>query len=194
MAVVVARFDDELPAVVEVPVGQGRLILWGGGWTPAASQWVLSSKFVPWLQALVERSSGGPPPPTVQELGAPGADQALAASVTRPGVYPRPGQPDALVAFNVPADESRVQPVALDVWEQLGVPLSSSATATRVEESRSIAARTHAVSLEREQQVWRSLAWAALLLLALESLVSGYLTRRGASTRPGVNRSASAPA
>ena len=193
-AAMVARFDDELPAVVEVPVGQGRLILWGGGWTPAASQWVLSSKFVPWLQALVERASGGPPQSPVQELGAPGVDQAFAASALQPGLYARPEQPDARVAFNVPADESRLQPLALDVWEQLGVPLAASATAPRVDASTSVAARTHAASLEREQQIWRTLSWAALLLLAVESFVSGYLTRHGASARPTGDRSASAPA
>ena len=62
---VLARFDSGDPAVLEVPVGNGRVLLLTSGWQPGDSQLALSSKFVPLLYALLE-SSGAAPPPLVQ--------------------------------------------------------------------------------------------------------------------------------
>jgi hypothetical protein len=62
---VLARFDSGDPAILEVPVGKGRVVLLAAGWQPTDSQLALSSKFVPLLYALLE-TSGATPPPVVQ--------------------------------------------------------------------------------------------------------------------------------
>jgi hypothetical protein len=194
-AVVVARFDDGSPAVTEVAVGHGRVIVWGGDWAPASSQWVLSTKFVPWLQALVERAAGGPSGATVAEVGdvkrlAPrGAAQwldsagvSLAQEPARPGVYQlKDDDGSRVVALQIPAEESRTDPLPLDAFEQLGVPLRADlVTATRAEADRQRA--QSAIEIEGQQKLWRWLLIAAATLLALESFAALRLARRSSST------------
>lgn len=195
-AAIVARFDDGSPAVLEVAVGRGRLVVWGGDWSPAASQWVLSSKFVPWLQALAERASGGVSRPAIAEIG--DAARLLDGSAasewrrldTPTAAKPRtelPAEPGWYelnengarrnVALLVPAAESQTQVLPLDTWEQLGIPLKVSSdrrdsTAARAQ------ATTNAVALEARQQIWRSLLWVGVALLAVESLASFMVSRR----------------
>jgi hypothetical protein len=53
---IVAKFDSGDPAVVEVPIGKGRVILLTSGWQPDDSQLALSTKFVPLLYATLEYS------------------------------------------------------------------------------------------------------------------------------------------
>ncbi|MCZ7638034.1 MAG: hypothetical protein M5U12_19530 [Verrucomicrobia bacterium] len=66
-----ARFDDETPALLEVPVGRGRVFLLASGWHPADSQLALSSKFVPWLYSLLDLSGVRPAPPPAHVVGDP---------------------------------------------------------------------------------------------------------------------------
>ncbi len=66
---VIARFDNGEPAVLETVVERGRLIVWATGWGPRETPWVLSTKFVPWLQAVAVRAAGGIIPIAVTELG-----------------------------------------------------------------------------------------------------------------------------
>lgn len=189
-ATVVARFDDRSPAVLEAEVGSGRVVIWGSDWTNVASQWVLSTKFVPWLQALIERASGGPPRPNVTEVGeasslASGADArwlpadaavttALPGGPAVPGIYrlEQDGRTRA-VALQLPVAESRNEPLPDDTWEQLGVPVETvavtSATATETKETKVAASD---LVTESEQQFWRWLLIAAAILLAVESFVA----------------------
>ena len=51
---VLASFDDGDAALVEIPVGQGRLHLWTTTWSRDDSQLALSSKFVPILDRLLD--------------------------------------------------------------------------------------------------------------------------------------------
>jgi hypothetical protein len=197
-ATVVARFDDGGAAVIETPVGRGRLIVWGGDWTPDASQWVLSSKFVPWLQTLIERASGGPARMQSAEVGdaarlrveagatwrhitrGRAAAAVLASEPDAPGVYEL-DEPHGTraVALQVPPAESRLEPIPLDTWEQLGVPLAGlggPASAARPLDLASIA--TTPTALEREQQLWRWLLIAAVFVLACESALALATARR----------------
>lgn len=188
---VAARFEDGSVAVTEFAVGAGRLVVWGGGWTPTESQWVLSSKFVPWLHALLERAAGGRRQPTMgtvddglRELATdgPGEPAGLSAStgrLTRPGVYQAGGGNGRLVALNVSPAESNLEPLGLDAWEQLGVPLvENAAPDPRALEA---ARRLTAASQEQQQQLWRLLLWAALIALGAESIVSRMLSRQAAA-------------
>ena len=175
-ATVVARFDDNSPAVLEVPVGRGRLIVWASGWSPSAAQWVLSSKFVPWLQSLAERAAGGPAEPAIAEIGS----AASTPLPSTPGIHNLATTPPRRIALNVPAAESQTEPLPFDTWEQLGVPLrGSTATSSAAPPSPSLTAAT----TESQQQLWRWLLWLAVALLAFESLASLLLSRRPAPAR-----------
>lgn len=57
---VLARFDDHDPAVLEVPRGTGRVVLFASGWQPRESQLGVSSKFIPLTTTLVELGSRRP--------------------------------------------------------------------------------------------------------------------------------------
>jgi hypothetical protein len=188
-ATIAARFDDGSAAVAEAQVGQGRVIVWGTSWSPSASQWVLSSKFVPWLQALAERTLGGAGRPTVVELGSSDAPGINQAQPTAPGVYSADNHAgQRQVAFNVPSSESRLEPIPLEVWEQLGVPLASRVDRGRPEHRKQQQPREAAAALENRQQAWRWFLIAAACLLILESAVAGLLSRGPRSGNPSADR------
>ncbi len=205
-AVVVARFDDNSPAVVEVTVGQGRVVVWGGEWSTAAGQWVTSTKFVPWLQSLFERSVGGAARTSVAEVGdtarlVTGAAQWRAALVagapyvntapTQPGVYElTEGGATRLVAVQVPAAESNIAPLPMDDFEKLGVPLNGKIGSAVVDADRAPKpppGTQTATVLEGRQRLWRWLLVTAAALLALESVFSYVLARRASVPAPAAN-------
>lgn len=199
--VVVARFDDGSPAVLETTVGRGRVITWAGEWSPAASQWVLSTKFVPWLQALLERASGGPPRPSSTEITQAGqltrdpaaqwrsaqapADAFESTRPQRPGLYQlKDYDGTRWVALELPAEESRTDLLPLDTFEQLGVPTKPPAPLKKA----GVGAPSYnvldaaALEIEGRQKLWRWLLMITAGLLALESLVAWSLARREAAT------------
>jgi len=53
---VLAKFDDGSPALAQIPVGQGNLLVLASGWNPADSQLAVSSKFPPLMQTLLDWS------------------------------------------------------------------------------------------------------------------------------------------
>jgi len=55
---VIASYDDNEPAILEVPVGRGRVFVFTFSWRPADSQLALSSKFVPLLYSLLDQAGG----------------------------------------------------------------------------------------------------------------------------------------
>lgn len=66
---VIARFDDNDPAILEIPIGRGRILVFAFSWRPAESQFALSSKFVPLLYALLDQSGAGSPGPVQYRVG-----------------------------------------------------------------------------------------------------------------------------
>jgi hypothetical protein len=191
---VLAQFDEGPAAIVEIPIDSGNLIVWGGDWTPQASQWVLSSKFVPWFQQLIETSLGGPALPTMafvdqpdrlsgsQETKWAGSDSVALDDVPQsPGLYQISNNNKTnWVALNMHHDESRTGPLPFDTWEKLGVPLEPAKLIISDKLSERQAAAKNAIELEGEQKLWRWLLIATALILALESLVSITISRRGA--------------
>ncbi len=193
---VVARFDEGSPAVLEAPVGRGRLIVWGGDWEPDSGQWILSTKFVPWLQALFERAAGGEARPAIAEVGdtarltaagtaswrdlAGAAAGANGAAPAQPGVYQiEEGGATRWVALETPASESRVDPLPLETWDQLGVPLHATAvTGAAPLPPPAGAAGEGAAEIEGRQKLWRWLLIGAAALLAAESLFAYVLGHR----------------
>jgi len=57
-AKVLARFDNGDPALAQLSVGKGTLLILTSGWQPLDSQLALSSKFVPLLYSMLEQSGG----------------------------------------------------------------------------------------------------------------------------------------
>jgi Mg-chelatase subunit ChlD len=56
---VLAKFDDNSPALTELTVGKGRLLVLASGWDPSDSQFALSSKFPPLMQRMIDWSGAG---------------------------------------------------------------------------------------------------------------------------------------
>ncbi len=197
---VLARFDNGDPALVEQPVGDGRLLVLSSGWHPRDSELARSTKFVPLLDAMLRR--GGvtdvmlaayrvnqqvslPPtpasasPPTVFK---PNGTEVLIATEDRtfsgtdePGIYYLTSagtrQP---FAVNLAAAESRTAPLEISELEQRGVLLGSQLTAQEEIDRRR---QMRDTELERSQKLWRWLIVAALVVLLVETWLAGRLSR-----------------
>ncbi|MBI3880363.1 MAG: BatA domain-containing protein [Verrucomicrobia bacterium] len=193
---VIAKFDDGDPALVQVPLGKGAVVILTTTWRPADSQLALSSKFVPLLYALLEQSSDlpvqkaqyftgdevpMPPGPQALKVRKPdGAEVEVAAGgkfnqTDSPGVYAvTPGTLRFVV--NLAPDESRTAPLSEERLASLRLPLKKSATETTAA-SVQHQARAQAAELEGQQKLWRWLIVAALVVLLIETWLGGRLTR-----------------
>jgi hypothetical protein len=66
---ILAKFENGDPALLEVPVGRGKVFVLTSGWHPDDSQLALSTKFVPLLYAFLEESGATAPPPSQFYVG-----------------------------------------------------------------------------------------------------------------------------
>jgi hypothetical protein len=205
---VIASYDDNDPAIIEAPVGRGRLFLFTFSWRPADSQFALSSKFVPMLYSLLDQAGGISAPLAQCRVGdtvdlstfAAGSGSApfsvrkpdstqvqLGSGETRftqtdePGIYVvSPAPLPARFAVNVDAAESRTAPLPVEELERLGLPMKSSEATPTLVAARQ--ATLHNAELEARQKLWRWLIVAALAVLLVETWLAGWITRR--STAP----------
>lgn len=204
---VVARFDSEDPALLEVPMSQGRLLVLAAGWHPADSQLALSTKFVPWLHAVLETTGRLVVPPLQYRVGdavpLPAPDPSSQAAFTvrlprggtqvqptgeprfaqtlEPGLYTVEANGNVVLRFavNLAAEESRLSPLAPEELERLGARLGRLERAAS--EPGAPRERLAAAELESRQKLWRWLIVAALGVLLIESWLAGR-TVRGQST------------
>lgn len=190
---VVARFDNGQPAVLETTVGRGRLIIWATGWGPRDTPWVLSTKFVPWLQAVAERAAGGTVPLAVTDLGELSrltlpASAAITAvtdpdtavtALNTPGIYQvtAPDSRPRLIALNVPTSETNPDVLSWDTFEDLGVPLGHTLTAAAPTERSAAELPESGLVSESRQRAWRWFILLAIGLLIIEGLVALRLNR-----------------
>lgn len=201
---ILARFDDGDPALVQVPVGPGRLLVLTSGWHPADSQLARSSKFVPLLYSLLEWSGAARPrlvqyavgdsvplPSGLAEQGHPlsvrkpdGTTLTLVPGQTTfdqtdlPGIYTVSGaEAPWRFAVNVDPQESKTAPAALEEWERMGVPLQAEPHRA-AQQTAQRQALLRAAELESRQKLWRWLLLAALTVLVVETFLAGYVTRR----------------
>jgi hypothetical protein len=201
-AMILAKFDTGEPALAQIPVGRGTLLVLGSTWRPSDSQLALSSKFVPLMGGMLELGRTRAPLATQFTVGDPvplptngvtaglsvtlpdGKTSALAAGTGRfmetdqPGFYQVVGadKPYAF-AVNLPPEESRTVPLAADVLPNLGVPVKAAA-APAVQPGQSTSQTTlAAVELESRQKVWRWLILGALGIIVVETWVAGRLSR-----------------
>lgn len=194
-ALSIARYDDGSPAVIEVEIGLGSLAIWVGDWSPRASQWVLSTKFVPWLQRLFERAVGGPEQPNALEMDGIAQSISLSdakwkemdsdtyseAAPTAPGVYRlQEDRTERWIALNAPSSESDWDSRPIEDWERLGAPLSGLFETKSVSEKDEEASRRleNAMELESQQQLWRWLIIIVAIVLATESVIAKRLQNR----------------
>ena len=199
---VLAKFDSGAPAVLEMPVGKGRVMMLTSGWQPEDSQLALSSKFVPLLYSLIELGGDGAAPATQATVGdrvplaamsgAPtlrmpdGTSVALPAGATDfattagPGIYSvasATGSVPRRFAVNLDPTETRTAPLSEDDLARLGVPVTHAAPPDAVQSSEKKLV-LQSLEAESRQKIWRSLLIAALAVLAAESALAGWTARR----------------
>ena len=201
---VLSRFDDEDPALIARPIGEGQLWVLATGWQNEQSQLALSSKFVPLMFSFFEadhdhqgRESitvGEPlpfePSPNAQLVNPAGATSKYQSSkdsdaVDQPGVYQYDdGKAMRSFAVNLHAAESRTEPMAATSLERFGVRLGEQETSEQAETRQR---QLRDLELESRQRVWQWLLLAALALLALETWLGGWLSRgRGQAVESGL--------
>ncbi len=204
---ILTNYDSGDPAMVEVPVGSGRLVVLTAGWQPGDSQLALSSKFVPLLASLLEWSGAAVTPPALFVAGGPvdltglGFDKSAAVTVlfpdgrqeetvsgrlesaTLPGRYTATTKETGFArsfAVNLEPAESGTRPLALDDLERLGVPVKTDAKQSEERENSKNPAP--AVEAESRQKLWRWIIAAALAVLVLETLLAGLSARRATTS------------
>jgi hypothetical protein len=212
-ALVLARFDDGLPLLVEQPVGTGRSLLLAAPLDATAGDFPLQPAFLPFLRRLILYAAGYEPPPPWRIAGEASAlPEGLREAVvaTPGGALLRPsadsggrvvalreagfydiyegraaGEPVGSVAVNPPALESDLTPA--DSRELL--------LGVRRSDSTSAAASAPPVPAEREagQRMWRLLLAAAAAVLITEMIVAnrGWRGRASAILPASAERSAS---
>lgn len=197
----IARFDGGAPALMQVPVGKGSLLVLTSGWNPADSQLALSSKFVPLLYSLLDLGGGMKSQMAQYTIGDPVAlnatntsqsvvvrnPEGIETTVAPPGRFSEtalPGLYDVVTgsstqrfAVNLDPTESRTSPMTLEELERLRLPLQSSQIQNaKADEQKKL--NLQSTELEQRQKLWRWLLVAALIVLIAETWLAGWLTRR----------------
>ena len=197
---VLAKFDDDSPALTQVAVGKGHLLVLASGWNPTDSQLAVSSKFPPLLETMLDWSGASAPArfqfrtgdsiPAPPSSGAsvqwmkPDRQQttllpgAAFAETDAPGIYAASWNGESrFFAVNIPLEESRTAPISPDELARLGVPLKwdsqQAAGTARIQQQR-----LQDAELENRQKLWRWLIVAALAVTFGEIVLSGWLARR----------------
>ncbi|HUD45244.1 MAG TPA: BatA domain-containing protein [Candidatus Baltobacteraceae bacterium] len=196
-ASVLAKFDDGSPALTQVPVGKGNLLVLASGWGPSDSQLAVSSKFPPLMETMLDWSGSGAParfqfrtgdaipsphfPGAAIEWKKPdGQSRTLPAGASfaetdLPGIYVASGGGShRRFAVNLPLEESRVAPLSQDELARLGVPLDpvtdQPLAATRIHQRQ-----LRRAELENSQKLWRWFLLAALAIACGEIILAGSL-------------------
>jgi len=196
---VLAKFDDGSPALAQIPVGQGNLLVLASGWNPADSQLAVASKFPPLMQTMLD--SSGPAVTTRFQFSTGEAIPAPIASgevrwqkpdgktETRaanqpftetdlPGIYAAAfGGKERRFAVNLPLDECRTAPMSPDELARLGVPLQTAAEAP-IAQAAERARHLQQAELENRQKLWRWLVVGVLAATLGEIILGGWLARR----------------
>jgi hypothetical protein len=188
---VLARFDQQTPALIEKRRGLGVVWVLAAGWEPVESQLAASSKFVPLLASMLDfnESEALTSDYEVNEV-VPMSSIAKGSQLIRPdgqsieidrspftfrdtqvpGIYAITNGPlrDEF-AVNLAASESRTTPMDVAELEQKGVALASRAP---VEDYEMKQRQLRDLEIESRQQAWRWLILGALCLLGIETLVA----------------------
>ncbi len=198
---VIARFENQDPAILDIQSGNGHVLLLASGWQPRDSQLALSTKFVPLLSGLLSRVSGGETLQAAYRVGetvrlparqrsltgirvqtAKGEQMRLTADADSfeqtdtPGLYEMNlANHTHQFAVNLDSHESQTSVMPTEQLEQLGV-MTTNAALEQAAERRQRQLRD--VELEGQQRVWWWLLLAALAVVLLETWLAGRVTRQ----------------
>jgi hypothetical protein len=197
---VLAKFDDESPALVQIPMGRGNLLVLAAGWNPADSQLAVSSKFLPLMQIILDWSGGARTVRTQFEIGdaipSPAASGdavqwrkpdgkvvllpagAAFTATDLPGIYTLAAAgKTSFAAVNLPLDELRTAPMSPDDLARLGVPLQDiplfAAPQTAIPQRR-----LAEEEIEARQKIWRWVIVGLLGIALSEVVLGGWLAGR----------------
>ena len=188
---VLARFDSGAPAWLAARRGDGRLLVMASGWTPADSQLALSTKFIPLLYSILQPVLEGKTQSRQFVVGSkvnvtrfnngqagddvtvmPPGDGAAAIPVdtvftpAAPGLYTAKGSGwSETFAVNLTAAESRTEPIVMEQFKKIGLPMSAPAAAPLAVEA---AKKTETHRLE----YWQWALAAVLLFVTLETVLA----------------------
>lgn len=188
---VLARFDSGAPAWLAARRGDGRLLVMASGWTPADSQLALSTKFIPLLYSILQPVLEGKTQSRQFVVGSkvnvtrfnngqagddvtvmPPGDGAAAIPVdtvftpAAPGLYTAKGSGwSETFAVNLTAAESRTEPIVMEQFKKIGLPMSAPAAAPLAIEA---AKKTETHRLE----YWQWALAAVLLFVTLETVLA----------------------
>jgi hypothetical protein len=200
---VLAKFDDGSPALVQLTVGKGNLLVLASGWNPIDSQFAVSSKFPPLMQRLLDWSGadsverfqfltgdaipGGAAGGTVgagvewQKPDGKKISLPVGAAFTEtdiPGIYTQTVAGKVRrYAVNLSVDEARTAAIAPDELARLGVPLQLTADLP-VAQAQEIKRHLQQAELENRQKLWRWLIAGVLAITFGEIVLSGWFARR----------------
>ena len=159
---IVARFDNNAPALLSVPMGKGRLVILLSGWQPRDSQLALSSKFVPLLYGMLGEAGVSLEQPAQFVVG----DALPEGAAEKPGfVKTKDGR---TLGVNLPPEESRINPMDLGKLVSLGVKMKSE-TILPVKDQERLANE----DLEAKQQYWLIALALLLAVLGVETWLAG---------------------
>ena len=194
---VLAGFDDGWPALVEMPLGEGRLYLLTSGWNRDDSDLAVWSKFVPLMNGLLESVSQTQAAPrralvgqqvSLESLGLTGAEpvgrfrgEPLKLSSETPVIFEEPGiyyfadsaqgleaGEGLQIAVNLDPEESRTDPVPIERLEASGIALATNSVL--IEESHE-ERRSRQRQLMNQELESRQKMWRWLLMSAIGILL-----------------------
>ncbi|HBV31216.1 MAG TPA: hypothetical protein DEB49_02090, partial [Verrucomicrobiales bacterium] len=192
---VLARFDTGPPAWLHVLRDEGRLMVMTAGWRPSDSQLALSTKFIPLLYSILQpvleaktqshqfhvgsridvtRFNNGEVSGSVT-ITPPGEGAATVETAdvflpTEPGLYTASGADwSETFAVNLLPAESRTEPIPMDQFQKLGLPMDE-AVASPGQLAADVATAEKTEANRREYWQWALLA--VLLFVTLETVLA----------------------
>jgi hypothetical protein len=184
-----AAYDSGQPALLERSIGNGKFYVLTSGWQIGDSQLALSTKFVPLLLNMMSNQDGQQfelawtigdvvaseelngvksvqlPDQTIVEL----TDASFSPS--KPGLYlfTKQDASQRTLAANLARSECRTTAMSPDQFEQFGINLDKMKS---TDELQATARQMRNTELEANQQWWRWLLVAGLVLVGCETAMS----------------------
>lgn len=207
---VLASLDGRRPAIVELTHGNGRVLLFTFGWHDADSQFVLSSKFVPLMNSLVDDFAGTSVEPPRAVVGDQFPVNTLAGSATGEMVVRPPSTPEMSVEISPSASVGLTEPGVYEfAWTDRDGPrtasiaanldpLESRTDALGLDEIRTLGVPLQDIvearlttdekrqllarELESRQRFWQWVILIGIVLLLIETWLAGHLAGGGTTS------------